>query len=91
MGGILEKIAWLTRRWNYSFSLLDLSFHDHYSSWGFRLFSFTSLRTYSLLRFHFRLPNMTDVRKFTVDEWDIFFLYNFLFKQYDDLSDRKMW
>lgn len=34
---------------------------------------------------------MTDVRKFTVDEWDIFFLYNFLFKQYDELSDRKMW
>ena len=91
MRQLLERISWITRRWNYSFSLLDLYLNDHHDSWGFGFFSFSSFRTYSFLRLTFRLPNMTNVRRFSIDEWDILFLHNFLWKAYDSLSDRQMW
>lgn len=90
--GFLEKISWKTRRWNYSFQLLYIGLHDQDESWGFSFFNIIADRkVYSLLRFEFRLPNMTNVRVFSIDAWDFLFLYNYIFRSYDDLSDRELW
>ena len=92
MKKILQKIAWKTRRVNLKVSLLNLYLHDNQASWGFKLLGVdVNFRTYSLLRFEFRLPNGANVRKFTVDNWDIFFLSNVLWKEYDRLSDYYLW
>jgi hypothetical protein len=85
----LEKISWATRKWNYEFELFSLQLHDQP---GFNLFTIhISLKDYSLLAFKFRLPNKTNVKSFVIDDWDILFIHNYLWKQYDDLSDNKLW
>jgi|AntAceMinimDraft_18_1070375.scaffolds.fasta_scaffold371485_1 hypothetical protein len=92
MKKLLEKISWVTRKWQYKFGLFDLLLHDHSGSWGFKLITLDiNLRDYSLLAFKFRLPNKTTINTFVVDDWDILFLHNYLWKQYDNLSDSKLW
>lgn len=92
MKKLLEKISWLTRRWNLQIQVLKLSLHDHYGSWGFSFLTISyNFADYSLLSFEFRLPNKTNVRVFTVDHWDILFVRTFLFDHYSDLSERKLW
>lgn len=92
MKKLLEKIAWKTRKWNFGFKLFNLLLHDQQGSWGFKLFTLNLyLKEYSLLAFNFRLPNKTTVRQFAIDEWDVLFLYNYLWKKYDKLSDNVMW
>jgi hypothetical protein len=92
MKRILEKISWSTRKWQYKFRLFDLLLHDPRGSWGFNLFTINiNLEDYSLLALEFRLPNKTNVHVFVIDDWDILFLHNYLWKQYDDLSDSKLW
>jgi hypothetical protein len=89
MKRLLERISWLTRKWNCRFELFSLQFT---SQLGFRLFTIDmNHRDYSLLAFKFRLPNKTNVRYFVIDEWDILFIHNYLWQQYDDLSDSKLW
>ena len=89
MKRLLEKISWGTRRWNYEFELFNLQLN---SQPGFNLFTIISNhKDYSLLSFKFRLPNKTNVKAFVIDGWDILFLYNHLWKQYDDLSDNELW
>jgi hypothetical protein len=92
MAKILEKIAWLTRRWNIRFSLFDVYLHDEHSSWGIEIATFLiDNRPHSLLSIIFRLPNKTNVKRFTLDEWDFLFLYYPLWKRCDYLNDRKIW
>ena len=92
MNKLLEKIAWKTRRWNYTFHLFDMYLHDAQEAWGINFFSIgANMRHWSLFAFEFRLPNKTHVKRFTIDHWDIFFLRNLLWKQYDSLSDRALW
>ena len=89
---ILQKISWKTRRINFIISLFDLYLHDSNGTWGFRLLNFhRGFRDYSLLKFEFRLPNGANIRRFSVDSWDILFIYPLLWKQYDDLSDSEIW
>src|SRR5210317_1198816 len=89
---LLEKISWKTRNWNLSFSLFTLSLHDQQDSWGFSIFTIhLRLRSYSFLGLEFRLPNKTTVQELSVDWWDFLWLRNYLWKVYDDLSDRKLW
>jgi hypothetical protein len=88
----LEKISWLTRRWNIKFQLLTIYIHDHDETWGFNLGSFlVDYHLYCLLSFEFRLPNKTNVQRFVVDHWDFLYLRNSLYNKLEDLEDRKTW
>ena len=92
MKKILEKISWLTHRWNYKIQLCNIYLHDNHGSWGFSLLTLQkNFVDYSLLAFSFRLPNKTHVQQFTIDDWDILYTSRYLWKMYDTLSDRKMW
>lgn len=92
MRKLLEKISWKTRRWNYKFTLLNLHLHDHEGTWGFNLCTFyINFRTYSLLSIEVRLPNLTHVRKFVVDDWDFLYLSRPLYTKYDKLTDRALY
>lgn len=92
MKNLLEKISWLTRKWNFKFKLFELYLHDGFDSWGFEFFTIQwKYKTYSVLALLFRLPNMTNVRVFTVDSWDFLFLYKPLWNWCDRLSDKELW
>ena len=92
MKKILQKISWKTRRVNLKIELFNLYLHDNQGTWGFDVLDINlNFRSYSLLRFEFRLPNGANVRRFTVDNWDILFMSRFLWKEYDNLSDHYLW
>jgi hypothetical protein len=92
MKKLLEKISWLTRKWNYTFQLFTLKINDDHNSWGFRFLTFDiNLREHSLLAFECRLPNKTNVRVFTIDDWDFFFISYRIWLIYDELDDSRMW
>ncbi len=69
---ILQKIAWLTRKWNMSIHVLDLQLHDGDNSWGF---NFLQIRinyvVYSLLAWECRLSNGAEVIHFGGDQGDM--------------------
>jgi len=92
MKRLLERISWLTRKINFEIELLNLLLHNGNDSWGFRLFTLNiNYRKYSLLAFKFRLPNKTNIRQFTIDDWDILFVRYFLWKILNNLSESIMW
>jgi len=92
MKKLLEKISWVTRKWNIKFELFTLRLHDGDNAWGFRLFTLTiNYVEYSLLALEFRLPNKTNVIEFTIDDWDFLFLRYFLWRRLDTLSEGIMW
>ena len=92
MNNLLEKISWLTRRWNFKFSLFNLYFHDEFSSWGFELFKVSKkFNQYSALAISVRLPNKTNVKRFTIDSWDVLFLKRFMWNWWESLDDKKLW
>jgi len=92
MNKLLKKISWKTRRINIKFTLFELLLHDNRESWGINFFCITKdFYDYSLFRFEFRLPNGTNVRRFSVDKWDFLFLSKFLWNEYDELSERYLW
>jgi hypothetical protein len=89
---ILTKIAWKTRRWNYQFDLCKLYLHDQFGTWGIDLIAIHSnFKTYSLFSIQIRLPNLTTVKKLSVDHIDLFFLRNYLFIVYNRLDDKLLW
>ena len=90
MRTLLEKISWKTRRWNIGFTLFRLMHTSNIIE--IDLCSFLiNLKYYSLLSFHFRLPNKTNVKEFVIDRWDIFFTYTFLYKRWESLDDKNIW
>jgi len=92
MRKVLEKIAWLTRRWNIRVYFGNLYIHDEHDSWGIEILTVAyNHRPHSLISFKFRLPNKTNVKKFVVDEWDFLFLRRPLYLRFDRLSDYKIW
>lgn len=92
VNSILEKISWKTRKWNYSFDLLQIDLHNNHESWGFRVLNFNAnFYDHSLLAFYFRLPNKTTVKHFHIDHWDFLYLYRPLYRVYDRLNDRELW
>ena len=92
MNKLLQKIAWKTRRWNLKINLLDIYLHDGDGCWGFSLLNVVKdFRTYSLLSIEFRLPNGAEVKRFTVDNWDILFLSTPLWDWISNLEERKLW
>ncbi len=90
MNRLLEKIAWKTRRWNIEFTLFRLMHKSNIIEIDLCSFS-VNFGDYSLLSIHFRLPNKTNVRRFVIDRWDIFFVYTFLNKRWAELDDRALW
>lgn len=90
--GILQKIAWKTRKWNLKICFLDIALHDNDGSWGIKLLDVQyKFRSYCLFCIDFRLPNGADIKKTAIDSFDLFFLRNYLWNVYDDISDRKLW
>jgi hypothetical protein len=89
---LLNKISWITRRWNYKFQLLNVYLHDGNESWGIDIATFIiNHRASSLFSIMLRFPNLTTVKKLTIDEFDIFYLRKPLYDDYDNLSDSKLW
>jgi len=92
MKSFLEKVSWLTRRWNFKFRLFDLYLHDEFSTWGFEFFTIQyKHQVYSALAIMFRLPNKTNIKELTIDDWDFLFLERPLYKIWERLDDRKLW
>jgi len=92
MKSFLEKISWLTRKWNFKFRLFDLYLHDEHDAWGFEFFTVQyNFRAYSALALLVRLPNKTTVQEFTIDDWDFLFLERPIFKLWESLDDRNLW
>jgi len=92
MKKLLERISWRTRKLNLEFNLLCISLHDGSGCWGFTLFTINKGYTeYSLLAFEFRLPNGAERTVFQIISWDVLFLHNYMWKQYDNLSYSKLW
>jgi len=88
----LEKISWLTRRWNFKFQFLTIYLHDGDSTWGFNLGSFlVDYHLYCFLSFEFRLPNKTNVKKFVVDHWDFLYLRHPLWNGFIELEEKRIW
>lgn len=90
MKKLLEKIAWKTRRWNFEFTLFRLMYKSNIIEIDLCSFSI-NFGNYSILSIHFRLPNKTDVKRFVIDRWDIFFIYTFLYKKWEQLDDKALW
>jgi hypothetical protein len=73
--GLLQTIAWKTRRWNLQINILDIYLHDSERCWGFNLIQIRNNYVCScLLAFEFRFPNGADIKRFTIDNFDILFL-----------------
>jgi len=90
--GLLQKISWKTRRWNFKINLLDIFLHDGNGCWGFTLLEIVKdYNSYSLLAFEFRLPNGADIKKFKVDNFDILFIGGPLKDWEMKLDDRILW
>lgn len=92
MKRLLERISWLTHRWSFKFKIFELYLHDERETWGFEFFTIEhNYRVYSALAFLFRLPNKTNVREFTIDDWDFLFLERSAWKLWERLDDRRTW
>jgi len=90
--GLLQKIAWRTRRWNLKINLFDLFLHDGDGCWGFTFFEIVKdFRPYSLLSIEFRLPNGGNVKEFTIDNWDFLFIATPIYKWMGDLEESILW
>lgn len=90
--GLLQKIAWKTRRWNLKINLLEIYLHDGDECWGFSFCEvIKDYRPYSLLAIEFRLPNGGNVKEFTIDNWDFLFLSTPLFDWLSDLEEGILW
>lgn len=90
--GLLQKIAWKTRKWNLKVTLLDILIHDGDGSWGINLLDFGyNYRSHSLFCIDFRLPNGADIKNLTIDHFDFLYLRQPLWRAYDNLSETKLW
>jgi|TARA_B110000908_G_scaffold153111_1_gene189347 hypothetical protein len=90
--GLLQKIAWKTRKWNLTVTILDIAIHDEQGSWGINLLDFKyNFRSHSLFCIDFRLPNGGDIKYLSVDHFDFLYLRTPLWNAYDSLSDNKLW
>jgi len=89
---ILQKIAWKTRRWNLKIHFINIYLHDGGDSWGIDIL--TIVNNYcasSLFSIMFRLPNGGNIKVFVLDEFDLFFLRSPIHKEYERLSESKLW
>jgi len=85
------KLGWKIRRWNYKFELFTVNL-GYTEELGFRFCTFQyQFQDYSLVSFFISLPNRTTRQRIVVEEWDVLWLKNWLWKRYDRLTDSLMW
>jgi len=90
--GLLQKIAWNTRKWNLQINILDVYLHDGDACWGFNLLQIrNNYICYCLLALEFRLPNGGNVKQFTIDNFDILFLGTFSRTWIEKINDERLW
>ena len=90
--GLLRKIAWKTRKWNLQINLLDLFLHDGDGCWGFNLLEVRNNYIVScLLAFECRFPNGANIKRFTIDNFDILFLGTPSRNWMDNLTEAELW
>ena len=87
----LEKISWKTRRVSFKFALGYVTYDAGEFELNLLRIDTGRFTTYSLFKFECRLPNKTTVKRFTVDNWDLFFLKTPLRKYYLHLVDKELW
>ena len=81
------KLGWKIRRWNYKFELLTMNL-GYTEELGFRFCTFQyQFHDYSLISFFISLPNRTTRQRIVVEEWDVLWLRNRLWKWYDDITE----
>jgi len=90
--GLLQKIAWKTRRWNLEFNLLDIYLHHGDGCWGFSLCEvIKDHRPYSLLAIEFRFPNGAERTQVQWTNWDLLYLSTPLYDWYGNIIDDMTW
>jgi len=90
--GLLQKVSWKTRKWNLQINLLDIYLHDGDGCWGFNLLQIRKNYIVScLLAFECRLPNGTNVKRFTVDNFDILFLGKPSRTWMENMNESELW
>lgn len=88
----LQKISWVTRKWNFKFNLLEIYLHDGDGCWGFSFCEvIKDFRPYSLLAIEFRLPNGAERTKIQFTNWDILYLSTPMYDWMTELSESIMW
>lgn len=88
----LEKVSWKLHRKNIRLVVFSAGYHGGTSSGHFIFLGVVNhYKESSLLAWSFRLPNKTNIKKFTTDAWDFFYLRNFLYKKYESLIDKELW
>lgn len=88
----LEKVSWKLHRKNFRLVVFSAGYHGGTSSGHFILLGIVDhYKESSLLAWSFRLPNKTNVKRFTTDAWDFLYLRNFLYKQYEILIEKGLW
>ncbi len=88
---IAAKTGWKTRKWNFKFELLTVR-AGHQQEYGFRIGTVHhEYRDHSLVSFFISLPNRTTRQRIVVEEWDVLWLRNRLWRWYDNTTDRLMW
>jgi len=81
------KLGWKIRRWNYKFELFTMNI-GYTEELGFRFCTFQyQFRDYSLLSFFISLPNRTTRQRIQIEELDVLWLRNGLWKWYDDITE----
>ena len=91
INNVLAKQGWKTRRWDYQFEFFTMKLGLN-EEWGFRFITIQhQFRDYSLVSYFISLPNRTTRQRLVVEEWDVLWLRNRLWKRYDHLTDSILW
>lgn len=88
---IAARIGWKTRKWDFKFELLTVR-AGHQQEYGIRIGTVQhEFREHSLVSFFISLPNRTTRRRVVVEEWDLFWMHQKLWKRYDSLTESLIW
>ena len=88
---ILHKISWNMRKFHLNIEFFCIHLNGPNEDWGIEILKITKgLKSYSLFKFLFYLPNYTHMYKFTWDG-DFLFLRTTFANQLDDLEDHQLW
>ena len=90
MSRLLEKIGWRMRKARFGFS----PFYLNIQTTNVELVLLNvqiNLRQYTLFMLDFSFPNKTNVQKFTLHSWDLFFVREFLVNRAMELEEKSLW
>jgi len=88
---IAARIGWKTRKWNFKFELITIHLGNQ-EEFGFRCFTIhRNFYRHSLLSIFISLPNRTTRQRIRIDEWDVLWSNNAMWKWYDRTTENLMW